>query len=370
MRILTLLAGLMLALALGACSSSTSQKPPAAAAPAPSSLDVVLSSDSSAIRTVAVEVRPIADVLQVPARIQPDPARVIRVFAPVGGRLLSLDVRPGDHVAKGQPLALLDSSEVSSARADYQKARADAELKERALRRASMLYENKVLSEKDFQQAQADAASSEAELHRTLDRLRVLGVDAEGSSSQFKVLAPRAGVVLDIGAAAGEFSKSLDAPQALCTLADLSSIWVVGDLLERDVAGLKRGLSAEVRVTAYPSEKWTGRITTISDVLDPLTHTVKLRVVLPNSAGRLKPEMFAVIRLPRASLPGLILPAAAVVREAEKSFVYVQKSAGHFERREVSLGRTTDGEVEITSGLKAGEQVVAEGALLLRAAAS
>jgi cobalt-zinc-cadmium efflux system membrane fusion protein len=363
-------AWLLCCFAASSCSTSAPQKPQAAAAESSTANEVVLAADSRGVQTVAAAERPIADVLQVPARIQPDPARVIRVFPPVGGRVVSVEVRPGDRVTKGQLLALLESSEVSTARADYQKAHADAEVKEKALRRASMLFENKVLSEKEHQQAEADAAMAEAEFHRALDRLRVLGVDPDETSNRLRVLAPRSGVILDIGAATGEFSKSLDAPQPLCTLADLSSVWALGDLLERDVASLRPGVSAEILVNAYPSRKWTGRVAAISDVMDPLTHTVKLRVVLANPAGQLKPEMFAVIRLPRAGAAGLIIPGAAVVREGSQSFVFVQKSPGRFERRAVTLGRSTDGEVEITSGLTAGEMVVAEGALLLRAASS
>ena len=370
MKKLARVTGPLLFLSLAGCGSSAPQKPQPLAADASSSSEVVLTADARGVRTVAAELRPIADVLQVPARIAPDPARVIRIFAPVGGRLISVEVRPGDRVRKGQLLASLESSEISGARADYQKARADAEVKEKTLKRASMLFEHQVLAEKDYQQARADAEMAEAELHRTHDRLRVLGIAPEGTSNRLSLVAPRAGVVLDIGGAPGELSKSLEASQPLCTLADLSSVWALGDLLEKDVAGLRPGLPTEVTVNAYPGEKWTGRVAAISDVLDPVTHSVKLRVVLANPAGRLKPEMFALIRLPRTTTPGIIIPAAAVVRDGTQSFVFVQKAAGHYEHRPVTLGRTTDGEVEVTAGVKAGEVVVAEGALFLRAAGS
>lgn len=360
---------LVLLFGLAGCGSSGQKAQPPAADTSGAS-EVVLAKDAQGIRTVVAEFRPIADVLQVPARIGADPRQVIRVFPPVGGRLISVTVRPGDRVQKGQTLAVLESSDVSSARADFLKARADAEVKQKALKRASMLFENQVMPEKDYQQAHADAEMSEAELQRTLDRLRVLGVAPEGTSNQFTVAAPRAGVVLDVGAAPGEFSKSLDAPQPLCTLADLSTVWALGDLLEKDVPGLRAGLAAEVTVNAYPGDKWKGRVAAVSDVLDPLTHTLKLRVVLPNPAARLKPEMFALIRLARTNTPGIIVPSAAVVREGTQSFVFVQKAAGHYERRGITLGRATDGEVEVMSGLKAGETVVAEGALFLRAAGS
>ncbi len=336
-----------------------------------SATDFVLPQDPKGITTAPVRVRPLPDFLEIAARIQPDPTRVVRVFAPVSGRLISVEVRPGDRVRKGQTLAVLESSEISAARADYQKAQADAELKEQALRRASLLYEHQVLPEKDYQQARADAEIATAELERAREHLRILNVDPNNSSDQIRMTALRDGVVLDIGAAPGEFSKSLDAPAPLCTLADLSTVWAVGDVYEKDLTGLKVGLPATVVVNAYPREKWTGRVAAISNTVDPATRTLKVRIVLPNPGLRLKPEMFASIRLLRSTRPGIGVPASSIVREGAASYVFVERAAGHFERRPVTLGRTFDNaEVEVSAGLKPGEIVVVEGALLLRAAAS
>jgi len=318
---------------------------------------------------VKVERKQVADYLEVSGRIQPDPTRVVRVFPPVGGRVITVEVRPGDRVHKGQVLAELESSDVAAARSDYQKARADAGVKQKTLQRAALLFEHQVLSEKEYQQVTADAEMSTAELERTRSRLRVLGVSPEGTSDRFVVVAPRPGVVLDIGAAPGEISRSLDAPSPLCTLADLSAVWAVGDVYEKDLAGLKAGTPAQVSANAYPERKWEARVAAISGALDPVTRTLKLRVVLANSGENLKPEMFVSIRLLRSSVAGLAIPSSAVLREGSGAYVFVQKAPGHFERRAVILGRTLNSEVEVTSGLAEGDVVVAEGALLLRVAA-
>jgi cobalt-zinc-cadmium efflux system membrane fusion protein len=172
--------------------------------------------------------------------------------------------------------------------------------------------------------------------------------------------------VLDIGAAPGELSKSLDAPQPLCTIADLNAVWVLGDVFEKDVASLRAGDRAEVTVNAYPGQKWNARVAMISDAVDPATRTLKLRVVLDNPGLRLKPEMFASVRLVRASANAIVIPASSLLREGASNYVFVQKGENRFERREVVLGRSVDGQVEITSGLKPGDVVVSEGALLLR----
>ncbi len=359
---------LLLSIALVGCGGSSSPKPVPTSAPPSRSSELVLPPDSVGIRTVTVEQRQIPTYLEVPGRIQPDPTKVVRVFPPVGGRLLAVEVRPGDRVRKGQSLALLDSSDVSSARSDYQKALADTEVKQKAAQRASLLFEHQVLSEKEYQQARADAEIANAELERARSRLRVLGISPEATSDRLVVTAPRDGVVLDIGAAPGEFSKSLDAPAPLCTLADLSTVWAVGEVYEKDMEGLKAGSPATVMVGAYPNQTWSGRVVAISDALDPVTRTAKLRVVLPNRGNRLKPEMFVTIRLLRSTFSGISVPTSAVLREGDSAYVFVQKSPGHFERRTVTVGRSLQSDFEITSGLNPGEAVVVEGALLLRVA--
>jgi membrane fusion protein, heavy metal efflux system len=353
---------------IGCGEASHSTTPPAAEAK-PSN-ELVIPADAKGVQTATVAKQEIPDYLEIPGKIQPDPARVVRVFPPVGGRVTEMKVRPGDHVERGETLAILESSDVSGVRSDYQKAVADAEVKERSSQRASLLYENQVLSEREFHQAQADAEIAKAELQRAKARLRQLGLSPDSASDRFEVKAPRAGVVLDIGAAPGEFSKSLDAPAPLCTLADLSAVWAVGEVYEKDLSGLRPGTPAQVVVSAYRAQKWGGPVAAISDALDPVTRTLKLRIVLPNPGAKLKPEMFATIRLRRATFSGIVIPVSAVLHEGATAYVFVQKAAGHFERRDVTLGRPLDRGVEVISGLAPGEVVVTEGALLLRSAAS
>lgn len=361
-----------LAVFLTACNNKTQLAELAASAGEHSAPgDFAVPRDAKGIVTLKVQARPVQRWLEITGRIQADPARVIRVFPPVTGRLLTVLVRPGDHVRQGQALATLESSEVSAARADCRKARTDAELKEKALRRAALLYEHQVLSEREDQQAQADFQMAQAELERALERLKVLGVPIDDNSDQLHVIAPRAGVVLDIGAAPGELSKSLDSPLPLCTLANLGQIWVVGDVYEKDLASLKVGQAAEVTVNAYPGEKWSGRIMSLSDTVDPTMRTLKVRVTLPNPGGRLKPDMFASIRLFGPSEQGIVVPTAAVIRSGSSAVIFVRTTSGHFERRSVVLGQAVgNSDVKVVSGLNPGEVIVTEGSLLLRTPAS
>jgi membrane fusion protein, heavy metal efflux system len=202
-----------------------------------------------------------------------------------------------------------------------------------------------------------------------LAQLHLLGVDPTSASNQLNVLATRSGVVLDVGASTGELSKSLDAPQPLCTIADLDTIWVEGEIFEKDVKGLRAGAAAEITLSAYPGEKWSGRVAVVGDAVDPATRTLKVRVELANPQLRLKPDMFATVRLLRSTAQGLLIPASAVDREGQAAYVFVGAGNNKFERREVVLGRTIDDNLEVVSGLASGAVIVSEGGVLLREAA-
>ena len=334
-------------------------------------VDYVLPADPRGVAIARVEARQLPDYLEIAARIEADPTRVVHVFAPVSGRLISVTVRPSDHVSQGQTLAVLASSDVAAARTAYRQAVADNEVKKKALARTEDLYQHSAVAAKDYQQAEADAQTSAATLESALERLQFLNVETAGSSDQIKVVAPRAGVVIDLGAAAGEFSKSLDNSSPLCTLADLSTVWALGDVYEKDLASVNTGEAADVRINAYPGEAWRGHVAAVADMVDSNTRTLKIRVVLPNANERLKPEMFGSIRLLRSTQLGVTAPATAVLREGAAAYIFVQRAPGHFERRAVTLGRTLDNDrVEVVRGLRPGDTILIQGAGLLQATAA
>ena len=308
----------------------------------------------------------IPEYLDLPAHIEADPERVVRVYPPAGGRIVEMKVRPWDRVEKGQTLAILESSDLSRAVADYHKALVDSEVKQKALARSEDLLAHHAIAERDYQQAQADAQMSQAEVAATREQIRVLGMDPDHATSELRVAAPRAGVLLDVGASPGEFSTALSAPAPLATVADITTVWAVGDLYEKDLSAAKAGEQAQVDLNAYQDRHWSGRVGVVSDAVDPTTRTMHVRVVLANTDGRLKPAMFGTIRLLRTSATGILVPSAAVIREGNNSYVYVEKGNNRFERRAVSLGRVFDASIEIVKGLNPGDTIVSEGVLLLR----
>jgi cobalt-zinc-cadmium efflux system membrane fusion protein len=367
MKLAMLFLAIFAAIAAGGCGSSASA--PAATEPAGATNIEYVAPDAKGIQTMTVRATPIPEYLDLPAHIEADPTRVVRVFPPAGGRIVEMKVRPWDRVEKGQTLALLESSDLSRAVAEYHKALADNEVKQKALVRSEDLLAHHAIAERDYQQAQADAQMTEAEVAATREQIRVFGMDPDHASTELRVTAPRAGVLLDVGAASGEFSNALAAPAPLATVADISTVWAVGDLYEKDLAVAKAGEGAQVTLNAYPDRHWAGRVGVVSDAVDPTTRTMHVRVVLANPDGKLKPAMFGTIRLLRSSTPGILVPTSAVIREGNDSYLYVGKGNNRYERRSVTLGRVFDGSLEIAKGVNAGDTIVSEGVLLLRQAA-
>ena len=366
-----------LLLALAACSARRAADAPptgkgdSAKPGAPAANDFVAPQGPRGIVTAPVRTEILPDYLDVPGRIQADPTRLVRVYAPVSGRLVSVDIRPAELVQQGQVLATLASSEVAVARAAYRQAEADAEVKQQDVERAHLLWKNDAIAQRDVQQAEADARMAAAALESARERLALLSVDTLAASDEIPLRAPRSGVVLDVGAAPGQFLKSLDNSDPLCTVADLTVVWAVGDVYELDIASLRVGDGVQVLLDAYPGKYWAGRIDAIGGAVDSTTRALQVRVVLPNPGLRLKPDMFASLRVARPAQPAIVLPATAAVREGTSAYVFVETSPDHFARRPVTLGRDLDSDrVLVTTGLAAGEVVVVQGADLLRLAAS
>jgi len=325
--------------------------------------------DASGIVTATVKLTAIPNYVELPAQIQADPTRVVHVFPPAGGRITEMKVRPWQHVEKGQTLAILQSSDLARAVADYHKAQIDNQVKQKELQRAEYLYAHSAIAQKDLQQAQGDAETAQLEVQAARSQVQVFGMDPDHAGEQLRVTAPQSGIVLDIGAAQGEYSNALAAAQPLCTIADLSTVWAVGDIYEKDLSVVRTGEPAQVTLDAYPEQTWNGRVSAISDAVDPATRTLHLRVVLENQGTRLKPAMFGSIRLLRSTSEGIVAPSTAVIREGNTAYIFVAESNGRYVRRSVVLGRTLGNSLEITSGIQPGDAIVTQGALLLRDAA-
>ena len=208
------------------------------------------------------------------------------------------------------------------------------------------LLEHNAISERDYEQAQGDAQQSQAEVEAAREQVQVFGMDPDHASTQLLVKAPRAGVILDIGAAPGEFSQALSAPAPLATIADLTSVWAVGDIYEKDLSAAKSGEEAQVTLNAYPNQHWAGRVSVVSGAVDPATRTsesassCRTTALVSNRHVRGDPH-FAIFGARNSCT------RVRCTREGNDAYVFVGKGNGRFERRAVKIGRTLDGSLEI-----------------------
>lgn len=289
-----------------------------------------------------------------------------RIAAPVSGRIGSVSARIGDDVKAGQALAIIQSPQVAAAAADLAQDRARRIHDEQALARARRLFESGAGSAREVEEATAAMQQTVVAEERDLAALSVLGGVQNTKDPAYVLRTPIGGTVTERRATLGAGVQSDDATP-LFVVADLSSLWVVFDVFEQDVALVTRGAGVDVTVPAFPGRAFHGTVDHVAASLDPTTRTAKVRVGIANPDRALLPEMFARVSVRSLSTPVVSLEPQAVVLRGPKAFVFVETAPKHFDRREVTLGYRSEGLVQLRSGLKAGERVATKGALLLDA---
>lgn len=326
--------------------------------------------EQNVIETVTVHRQSVSNQLVLSAKVMANPTDVVHVYPPISGRVVALKVLPGQEVRKNQEIATLQSSDAAQARSDYEKAKIEAARADLQLQRGKDLLQHQVMAQRDYDDLKALDDSDHADLQRAAQALAILGLSANSATDTVPLRAPISGVVLDVGTAVGELQRSLDNATAIATIADINSIWVVGDLYPRDLGSVKVGEQVDVSVTGYPGMVLHGLINNISDSVDPVSLTLKVRVVLPNPAHKLKPAMYATIAVSNQKQSAIVVPSTAVIRNGYQAFVFVMGADNKPVRRNVTLGETSDATDQVTHGLQDGDRVVSSGAELLREAES
>jgi len=376
------LVGLSLALlATGACSGHAASEIPADAAPAATSNAIVLPADSpmlNQIRRQRVTLRDLpTDEVVAPGKIETNPNRVSKVVLPLAGRVTAVLVKTGDAVAKDQPLLRLQSPDadaamsthlqadaaVTQARATLLKAQADAE-------RTKDLFDHNAVARKEVLNADSALAQAQAALDQALAsreqaerRLSVLGLAPRDFKQQVTVRSPLSGKVLELSVVPGEYRNDTSAP--VMTIADLSTVWVSSQVPETYIRFIQPREKVEIRLVAYPDDTFEGRVRQIADTVDPQTRTVKVHAELDNADGRLRPEMFGSIHHIESTMRMPVVPAGALIEGDGHATVFVESAPGTFQERTVVVGKPVGTNVRVISGLKAGETIVVDGAMLL-----
>ena len=295
------------------------------------------------------------------------------VFTAVGGPVHEILVAPGEMVKAGQPLLTVNSPDYSLLRSGYMKARDAAQLTEKNYKRAQDLFEHHAIAERDLEQAESDQAQAQAELQSAEAGLKVLGIaDPEAMlkappSFQVPLRSPVSGEITDRLVGPGQL---LTAGTTQCfTISDMSTVWVLLNVYQGDMAYVKTGDTVDITTDAYP-EVFHGRVSYLAPALDPNTRTLQARIVTDNPGQKLKNNMYVSATVQAGAISdALVVPDASVLRDTENMpFVYVQTGdkSNQFGRRLVTVGESSNGHTQITAGLKEGERVVGDGGVFLQ----
>jgi len=313
----------------------------------------------------------LSGVISATGKVEVNADRIAHVSPRIPGKIVTVTASLGDSVGAGQTLATLDSVELGEALSRYRQSKTKLALAQSNMERVKALVEKKIAARKDILQAETDYKTTQTELHTDEERLSLYGVsrsDIRGDDHNKPLLpvrSPIGGVITEKHAIVGELA---DPSRSLYTVADLSSVWVMVDINEKDLARVHKGQAATVAVGAFPDLKLKGRITYIADLVNESTRTVKARIEVANPGRKLKPEMFATVEL---SLPADAPPVVAIPEDALQDLdgnkvVFVTEKDAEFAARQVQAGRATGGMIEIVAGLKEGERYAVKGAFILK----
>ena len=357
-----LAATLTAALALSGCGGRKTD--PQAEGPLPA--QVQNESDGSVVQVDHPEQFPLATAAARVARpelvvtgvVAPDVSRNVPVVTLASGKVVDIHARLGDTVQKDQVLLTIRSDSVSSGYSDYRKAVADEVLASKQLERAKDLHAHGAMSLSDLEVAQDAADKAKVDVETLAEHLRLLGNDPDAPNFRVDIKAPVSGVITDQQVTNAATVQAYGTNPF--TISDLTSVWVVCDVYENDLANVRLGDSAEIRLNAFPDQVLRGAVSNIGAILDPNIRSAKVRIEVRNP-GFLRLGMFA-----KATFQGqkqetrAVIPANAVLHLRDRDWVFVPAGANRFQRTEIVSGITLPGNMqEIVSGVQPGAQVIA-----------
>ena len=335
-------------------------------AEAPPPAKVVSGLDPSFFAVEHPELYPIATATQYQAPSQlsvtgtvfPDISRTVPVISLASGRIVDIRARLGDTVKKGQLLLRVRSDDISGGFDAYHKAVSDELLARKQLDRAKLLYEHGAIAQQDLEVAQDNEDDAKTTLDTATEHLHLLGSDPDDPKGIVDITAPVSGVITDQEVAIGASVQAYSAPNPF-TISDLSSVWIVCDVYENDMANVRMGQPADIKLNAYPDRVFKGTISNVGSILDPNIRTAKVRIELANPVEMMRPGMFATATLfGKQKQNYAAVPASAIVHLHDRDWVYIPEQ-GKFKRMEVvSGGQLPNNMQEILSGLQPGQQVV------------
>jgi cobalt-zinc-cadmium efflux system membrane fusion protein len=336
------------------------------------------------VKDAKIEFTPIGeqnvdDTILTSGKVTFDDQKVAHIYSPVSGRVSKIQGVLGQHVTKGQPLAFIESPDVGIASSDVGKAQADLIAAEHDYKRQKDLYDapgGHATSQKDLEVAEDNYRKAKAELDRAKQKAYLLraGGGADAVSQGYNVISPMEGEVIMKNISPGvevQGQYGGGTAQELFTVGELDRVWVIADVYEMDIARVKVGSKAIVKVVAYSGKSFEGKVDWVSGTLDPQTRTAKVRCTFDNADGLLKPEMYATVQISVEERQALAIQHSALLRLGEQTVVFVQTGNTpdgklKFERVPVTVDEGEGSKwVPVSHGLEKGAKVVTSGAILL-----
>jgi cobalt-zinc-cadmium efflux system membrane fusion protein len=356
-----------------------SAQPRAAGADAHKDDPSIVAVDKSMLRDLRITTRDVksrsgGDLVMLLGELSVDQRAYAEIGTPVTARVTRLLVNAGDAVRRGQTLAELTSPELGRERAEYLSASARLKLAEAGLDRKRGLAAEKIVPLREVQEAESAAGEAQAALRASRAAIAAFGVEPpkgdgeNATSSAFVLRSPVAGSVIERAAVVGQM---LDPATPAFRVGNLSALWLTVHAFERDAVRIQQGVAARLSFPALPGQDFEGTVTMVGRQVERDSRTVPVRIVVTNTGSLLRPGMSATATLPVGPIGAVILtiPVAAVQRVRDEWCVFLPKDANHFEIRRIGRGRDLGEEVEVLSGLRAGETIVVDGAFLLKAQA-
>ena len=363
-----------LALALEGCNRVHAQSDDPAVAGAPPAANVVLAPDAALFSVDHPEQFPLAPAVARPATselvvtgtVTPDVSRNVPVVSLASGRVMAIHTRLGDTVKKGDLLMTIRSDDVSGGYANYKMAVADEILAKAQLDRTKDLYEHGAMALNDVQVAQDVEDKAKVAVDTAEEHLKLLGNDPNKPQGMVDIFAPTSGVVTDQEVTVGGLVQAYNTPYPF-TISDLSNVWIVCDVYENDLATVKLGDPAEVRLNAYPDRVFRGTVSNFLPILDPNIRTGKVRIEVENP-GIMRLGMFVSATFRGRTMEmHTIVPATAVMDMHDRTYVFLPAPGNKFRRIEVAAGDVLQDHTdqrEVKSGIKPGDQVVTNALVL------
>lgn len=323
--------------------------------------------EGAQIRTTPAKRETLAPTLALPGEVSADPDRSARVASPVAGRLVDVRYREGSEVKKGDVLAVLRIPEIGKVRAAHDATAAKAASARANAERLEGLAEKGMAAKQEAVAARAEAAALEAETKALGEQLGALGMSTSGGGSTLSLRAPVSGVVVSRNAIVGQ---PVTTDETIASIADLSEVWFLARVFEKDLGRLEVGAPTEVALNAYPNENFAGKVEYVGKQIDPVARTLNARIRLQNRAEMLRIGLFGtahvVAKGDRTGEPVLVVPRSALIEVAGKTVVFVRVAPEEFELHEVATGEAAAGKVRVLSGLREGEEVVSQGAFTIK----